>query len=173
MFLTPTPLIQRVKCHWGGAGYQGVGIDLWQHQRGVENSGEGRTYNKTPPQKRFWNPPPPPMIRFPPPVCSRAVIFLRGNGHKPDQSHFLSPPRLVLEGALYGTFPPPPPNRTIRFAPPLAISQSMVAVDTWTSVRRVPKQLVLSFGEGSGFQSDMTRVRAADRACLLSTHLLA
>ena len=52
-----------------------------------------------------------------PPLCSRPVIFFRGNGHRPDQSHFLRPPKLVLEGALYSTFPPPP-NRTIRFAPP-------------------------------------------------------
>ena len=48
------------------------------------------------------------MIRSPP-LCSRGsrpVIFLRGNGHRPDESHFLRPPKLVLEGALFGTFPP-------------------------------------------------------------------
>ena len=58
------------------------------------------------------------MIRFPPPLCLRNVILLRGNGHRPDESHFLRPPKLVLEGVLYGTFCPPQ-NRTIRFAPPL------------------------------------------------------
>ena len=85
----------------------------------MENSGEGKTYHKTPSQKRFWTPPP--MIRFPPPVCFRPVVFLRGNRHRPGKSHFLRPPKLVLEGALYGTFPPQ--NRTIRFAPPLAAFQ--------------------------------------------------
>ena len=47
---------------------------LREKQRGVENSGEGKTYHKTPSQKRFWTPPP--MIRFPPPVCFRPVVFL-------------------------------------------------------------------------------------------------
>ena len=46
------------------------------------------------------------MIRFPS-LCSRNVILLRGNGRRPDESHFLRPPKLVLEGALHGTFPPP------------------------------------------------------------------
>ena len=43
------------------------------------------------------------MIRSPPPpppLCSRPVISLRGNRHRPDESHFLRPPQLVLEGAL-------------------------------------------------------------------------
>ena len=93
---------------------------LREKQRGGENSGEGKTYHKAPPQKRFWATPL--MIRFPPPLCSRNVILLRGNGHRPDESHFLRPPKLVLEGGLYSTFSPPPPqNRTIRFAPPLRI----------------------------------------------------
>ena len=35
----------------------------------VENSGEGKTYNKNPPQNWFWTPPPQPMIRFPPCLC--------------------------------------------------------------------------------------------------------
>ena len=58
------------------------------------------------------------MIRFPPPVCFRPVVFLRGNRHRPGISHFLRPPKLLLEGALYGTFSPPK-DRTIRFAPPI------------------------------------------------------
>ena len=83
---------------------------------GGENSGEGKTYHKTPPQKRFWTPPL--MIRFPLPLCSRNVILLRGNGHRPDNSHFLRPPKLVLEGVLYGTFPPP--KKIARYVlPPL------------------------------------------------------
>ena len=83
-----------------------------EKQRGGENSGEERTYHKGPPQKRFWTPPP--MIRFPPPPppCSRNVILLIGNGQRP--------PKLVLEGALYGTFPPPPPPKSARYVlPPL------------------------------------------------------
>ena len=64
---------------------------------------------------------PPLMIRFPPPLCSRPVILLRGNGHRPDKSHFLRPPKLVLEGALYSTFPLPPPPKVARYVlpPPL------------------------------------------------------
>ena len=73
---------------------------------------QGRGKHKAPPQKRFWTPPL--MIRFP--LSSRNVILLTGNGHKPDKSHFLRPPKLGLEG-LYSTFSPPK-NRTIRFAPP-------------------------------------------------------
>ena len=59
---------------------------------------------------------------FPTPLCSRNVILLRVNSHRPCKSHFLRPPKLVLEGSLYGTFSPPQ-NRTIRFAPPLAAHQ--------------------------------------------------
>ena len=48
------------------------------------------------PQKQFWNPPP--MIRSPPPGLFTPCHFLRRNGHRPDHSHFLRPPKLVLEG---------------------------------------------------------------------------
>ena len=97
---------------------------LREKQRGgVENSGEEKTYHKTPSQKRLWTPPP--MIGFPPPVCFRPVVFLRGNRHRPGKSHFLRPPKLVLEGALCVRFPRPQ-NRTMRFAPPLAAFQNSV-----------------------------------------------
>ena len=89
---------------WGKHGKCGSPY-IREKQRGGENSGEGKAYHKTPPQKRFWTPPL--MIRFPPPLCLRNVILLRGNGHRPDKSHFLRPPKLVLEGVLYGTFPSP------------------------------------------------------------------
>ena len=88
-----------------------------KNKGGGETQGRGKHTIKPLPENGLG--PPPLMIRFPPPLCSRNVILLRGNGHRPDKSHFLRPPKLVLEGVLYGTFPPPPPkNRTIRFAPP-------------------------------------------------------
>ena len=65
------------------------------------NSGEGKdTINPSP---KIVLDPPPLMIRFPP-LCSRPVILLIGNGHRPDESHFLRPPKLALEEALYGMF---------------------------------------------------------------------
>ena len=84
-----------------------------EKQRWVENSGEHTI--KTPAQKRVLDTPP--MIR----LCSRYVIFLGGNGHRPDQSHFLRiwalqnwlwrvhsivcfPPKIVRYVS-----PPPPP----------------------------------------------------------------
>ena len=86
----------------------------------MENSEEGKTYHKTPPQKQFWTRPPT-MRRFPPCVCPRPVIFLRGNGHSPDQSHSQRPPKLFLEGALYSTFPPPLKSHD-TFVPPPRLS---------------------------------------------------
>ena len=37
----------------------------------------------------------------PPPVCPRPVISLKGIGRRPDKSHFLRPPKLVLDGEFY------------------------------------------------------------------------
>ena len=63
--------------------------------------------------------PPPHLWYVSPALCSRPVIFLRGNRHRPDdESHFLRPPKLAVERALRFP-PPPPPNRTMCFAPPL------------------------------------------------------
>ena len=76
---------------------------------------EVRVFKESPSQKRFWTPH---LWYVPPPLCSRPVVFLRGNGHRPEESHFLRPPKLVLEGALYGTFPPPPPKSHDTFCPP-------------------------------------------------------
>ena len=77
------------------------------------------------------------MIRFPPPLCSRNVILLRGNGHRPDKSHFLRPPKLVLEGVLYGAFSPPKIARYV-LPPPFANSQlfgiSGLWVGFWASI---------------------------------------
>ena len=44
-----------------------------EKQRGVENSGEGKTYHKAPSQKRFWTPPP--YDTFPPPPFVFALLF--------------------------------------------------------------------------------------------------
>ena len=97
--------------------------ELFQRKtKGGANSGEGKTYHKSPPQKRFWTPPTYDTIS--PPPCSGNVILLRGNGHRPDKSHFLRPPKLVLEGVLYGTFfPPPKIARYVLPPPPFANSQ--------------------------------------------------
>ena len=91
-----------------------------EKQRGVENSGEGKHTIKPLPKNGFG--PPPPMIRFPPPLCSRHVIFFGGNGHTQDKSQFLRPPRVALEGALYSTFSPPPKSHD-TFCPPICDSQ--------------------------------------------------
>ena len=85
------------------------------HFLNSDSCSENTPYHKAPPQKRSWTPPL--MIRFPPPsLCSLPIILLRGNGHRPDKSHFLRPPKLVLEGALYSTFPPKKSHDT--FCPP-------------------------------------------------------
>ena len=57
------------------------------------------------------------LIRFrlPPPIWRLPVISFKGERHRPDQSHFLRSPRVVLESTLSGMFPPP--NGVIRFAP--------------------------------------------------------
>ena len=46
-----------------------------EKQRWVENSGKGKTYHKTTPQKRFWTPSP--MIRFLPPFVHTMSFSLR------------------------------------------------------------------------------------------------
>ena len=96
---------------------------------GEKTQGEGKTYHqgrgintiKATPQERFWTLPL--MIRSPPLFVHALVIFLRGNGHRPDKSHFQRPPKLVLEGALYSTFPPPPESHDTFCPPPLVNSQ--------------------------------------------------
>ena len=44
--------------------------------------------------------------------------FFGGNGHRPDKSHFVRHPRLVLEGALYSRFSPPKIARYVSPPPP-------------------------------------------------------
>ena len=69
-------------------------------------------------------------MRFPPPPCSRPVILIRGNGHRPDKSHFLGPPK----------FPPPPKKIAgYLFPPPFAISQWLMYANSSQAVK--PKWL--------------------------------
>ena len=52
------------------------------------NPGKGKTlYHKIPSPKNSFGPPT--FDTFPPPLCSCPATFFRGNGHRPDQSHFL------------------------------------------------------------------------------------
>ena len=88
--------------------------DAQKKQRGGGTQGRGKHIVKTPPPKTVLDTPT--YDTIPPPFVLRPVVFLRGNGHRPE-SHLLSPPKLVLEGALYSTFPPPI-HRTIRLPPP-------------------------------------------------------
>ena len=59
-----------------GSGTSGFQFGSWpifrEKQRGVENSGEGKTYHKTPSQKQFWTPP---YDTFPPPRLSSPCCF--------------------------------------------------------------------------------------------------
>ena len=90
-------------------------------KRGWKTHRRGKHTIKPLPKNGFGTPPPP-MLRFPAPVRFRPVVFLRGNRHRPGKSHFLRPPKLILEGALYGTFPPPQIAR-LRFAPHQPLSK--------------------------------------------------
>ena len=91
-----------------------------EKQRGGETQGRGKHTINPLPKNGFG--PPHLWYDFPPPLCSRNVILLRGNGHRPDKSHFLRPPKLGLEGVLYGTFSPPKITRYV-LPPPFANSQ--------------------------------------------------
>ena len=80
--------------------------------------------------KNGFGPPPPPIYDTvsPPPMCSRHVIFSGGNGHRPDKSHFVRPPKVALEGHSIVRFPPPQ-NRTTRFASPESDIQAKFVAD--------------------------------------------
>ena len=66
---------------------------------------------------------PPPMTGFPPRLPTPCHV--PWSVHRPDQSHFLRPPNLVLEGALVRTCTPNPPlNSHDMFpAPSFAVSE--------------------------------------------------
>ena len=71
-----------------------------ERERGVENSGvEKHTLGPSPPPKRILEPPA--YDTFPPPNLFKPYhMSLRDNAHRPNQSHFLRPPDVVLEGVL-------------------------------------------------------------------------
>ena len=102
---------------WG----QTLGSIFREKQRGVENSGEGKTYHKTPSQKMFWTPPPPPMIRFAPPrLFSPCCCPYR----KPAQTRQIPLSEASKTGfggrTLWYVFPPP---KIARYVLPPPISR--------------------------------------------------
>ena len=97
----------------------------------MENSGAGKTYHETKPSPKTVLDPPP-MVRFPPHLFTPCHFF-GGSGHRPDKSHFLWPPKVALEGALYSTFSSSQKIVRCVLPPPLAISQTNSA-DWQTSI---------------------------------------
>ena len=95
---------------------------------GWKTQERGRKHTNKPSPQKVLDPPTYDTFS-PPPICPRHVIVFGGNGHRPDKSQFLRPPKVVLDGGTLQYVPPPPPqkNRTIRFAPPFAISQRFCA----------------------------------------------
>ena len=83
----------------------------WQSGTGGKISGEGKTYRKTPAQNQFWIS----RTYATLPICPR-LFFPLENGSWPDQSCFLTTPTLKWFWRVHSSSPP---NRTIRFAPPL------------------------------------------------------
>ena len=91
-----------------------------KNKGGWKTQERGKHTIKTLPKNGFG---PPHLWYVFPPVCFRPVVFLRRrNRHRPGKSHFLRPPKLVLECALYGTFSPAKIARYV-FPPPLAAFQ--------------------------------------------------
>ena len=76
--------------------------------RGVENSGEGKTYHKTPSPKTVLDPPPP-MIRFPlPPSFVHALSFsLEGTGTDQTNPIFWALQNWFWRARSIVRFPPP------------------------------------------------------------------
>ena len=100
-------------------------ILLRKTKGGGNLGGRGKHTIKPLPKDGFG---PPTYDTFSPPVCSRHVIFLRGNGHAPDQSHCLSPPKPGFGGhALYYVCATPKSHNTFRPPPPPTVSQILEA----------------------------------------------
>ena len=81
----------------------------------LSESGQGG-WKTRPSPKTFLDHPP--TIRFPPPFWRLSVISLKRKRHRPDQSQFLRPPKVVLDSTLCSTFPPPPNSRRYVLPPP-------------------------------------------------------
>ena len=115
--LEGTKLLQNYE-QWSSAHYSPS--NCMSGQRTTEGGGtqERGKHTIKPLPKNGFGPPLPPMIRSPPPLCSRPVIFHREETGT-DQTNPIECPlqKLVLEGALYSAFPPPQ-NRTMRFLNP-------------------------------------------------------
>ena len=60
--------------------------DSETNTRGWKTQERGKHTIKPLPKNGFG--PPPPYDTFPPPLCFRPVVFLRGNWHRPGKSHF-------------------------------------------------------------------------------------
>ena len=73
-----------------------------------------------------------------PPLCSRSVIFLRGNGNRPDQVHFLAnsiPSSKTSFGArAIVRFPPPPPQKIAWYT--FGSEKIHKENNTWTNVSK-------------------------------------
>ena len=67
---------------------------------------------------------PPTYDTFPPPLCSRPVIFLIGNGYRPDESDFWGLQNWFWRGHSMVRFSPPKSHDTFCPTPPFANSQS-------------------------------------------------
>ena len=98
-----------------------------KNKGGGGNSGEGKTQGrgkhtiKPLPKTGFG--PPPPMIRFPPPPFVFALLFsLEETGTEQGNPTFGGLQNWFWRARSMVRFPPPQ-NRTIRFAPPLAAFQ--------------------------------------------------
>ena len=89
-----------------------------EKQRRGENSGGGKTYHKSPPQKRFWTPPL--MIRFPPPFVHAMSFSLEEMGTDQTNPTFWGLQNWFCRGCFMVRFPPPPPPKSHdTFCPPL------------------------------------------------------
>ena len=77
-----------------------------EKQRGGGNSVEGKTYHKTPSQKRFWTPPT--YDTFPPPSFVFALLFsLKETGTDQANPTFSGLQNWFWRRTLWYVFPPP------------------------------------------------------------------
>ena len=87
-----------------------------RNKGGGKTQGRGKHTIKPLPKNDFG---PPTYDTFPPPFFTQCH-FLRGNGHRPHQSHFLSPPNWFWRAHSMVRFPPPPQKSHDTFCPPIS-----------------------------------------------------